>query len=261
MTHRREPAVAGLFYPLDAEELRYELDRFLSLAPDSPLTPKAMIVPHAGYAYSGAIAASAYAQLAKIAPQITQVALFGPSHRVPLRGLAICNAEQFLTPLGPVGVDLARCQQLMQFPQVSIMDEAHAQEHSLEVQLPFLQTVLKDFKLIPIVVGDASAEQVCEVMEYLWQQPGMLIIVSSDLSHYHDYHTAQQLDQQTTDAIEHLRPDQIGYEQACGRNPVNGLLLLAQHQHLQASTLDLRNSGDTSGARDRVVGYGAYVFH
>ncbi|MDH5301368.1 MAG: AmmeMemoRadiSam system protein B [Gammaproteobacteria bacterium] len=261
MTSCRMPAVAGVFYPEDATELRQQVQRYLSQATPPPCSPKALIVPHAGYVYSGAVAASAYASLATIADQIHRIALFGPAHRVALRGLAISAASAFETPLGSVPVDAEMRDQLRRFPQVQVSDDPHRLEHSLEVQLPFLQMLLKQFTLVPLVVGDATAEEVCSVMDYLWQQPGTLIVVSSDLSHYHNYQHARQLDQQTSDAIEQLQPDSISYEQACGRNPVNGLLLLAQQRQLQATTVDLRNSGDTAGSRDRVVGYGAYIFH
>jgi AmmeMemoRadiSam system protein B len=150
--------------------------------------------------------------------------------------------------------------QISDLPQVKLLQAAHASEHSLEVQLPFLQLILADFKLVPLVVGDASGEEVAEVLERLWGGPETLIVISSDLSHYHDYLTAQQMDRNTSDAIVTLRPEAIGYEDACGRIPVQGLLTLAKRQGLQGELIDLRNSGDTAGPRDQVVGYGAYTF-
>jgi AmmeMemoRadiSam system protein B len=223
--------------------------------------PKAMIAPHAGYIYSGPIAAAAYAPLIRAHAIITRVILLGPAHRVFVRGLATSSATRFETPLGAIDLDRTAIERALALPQVRIMDEAHATEHSLEVQLPFLQEVLDSFRLVPFVVGDASAEEVAEVLDLLWGGDETLIVVSSDLSHYLDYGTARALDAATTEAIEGLNPEAIGYDQACGRHPINGLLALARRRGLQAQTLDLRSSGDTAGPRDHVVGYGAYVFY
>jgi len=167
----------------------------------------------------------------------------------------------FATPLGQLSVDQAAVEQIQSLPEVGILEQAHAQEHSLEVHLPFLQEVLGDFSLVPLVVGDASPAEVGAVLEALWGGPETLIVISSDLSHYHDYQTARQMDNATSQAIEALRFEAIGYEQACGRNPVNGLLWVARRKNLHSETIDLRNSGDTAGPRHQVVGYGAYVFH
>ncbi|MBK1701897.1 AmmeMemoRadiSam system protein B [Thiococcus pfennigii] len=263
MSMVRPAAVAGRFYPGDPRELKRVVDDYLTEA--MPQTqappPKALIVPHAGYIYSGAIAAEAYASLAAARATISRVVLLGPAHRVFVRGLAASGAERFETPLGAVPLDRAAIDRALTLPQVTIMDAAHAEEHSLEVQLPFLQEVLAAFTLVPFVVGDASPEEVAEVLELLWGGPETLIVVSSDLSHYHDYGTARRLDAATSHAIETLHPEDIGEEQACGRQPVNGLLEVARRRGLRAETLDLRNSGDTAGPRDQVVGYGAYVFH
>lgn len=260
MAQIREPAVAGMFYPDDPVLLQQQIEQLL--ASESPSTdhPKALIVPHAGYIYSGPTAAAAYAQLQPLRRQIKRVILLGPAHHVAFQGLAASSAQYFATPLGVVPIDQVALDSILMLPQVHVRDDAHAQEHSLEVQLPFLQTVLDDFKLVPLVVGDASPQDVAEVLEKLWGGDETLIVISSDLSHYHDYNTARQLDTATSRAIEQLRPDAIHYDQACGRNPVNGLLVAARHHHLGATTLDLRNSGDTAGSRDRVVGYGAYAF-
>ena len=222
--------------------------------------PKAIIVPHAGYIYSGPIAASAYAQVANSGHSITRVILLGPSHRVPFYGLAASNAEFFATPLGTVPIDKDSLAAIGHLRQVQISDDAHRWEHSLEVHIPFLQMVLADFKLVPLVVGEAGAEEIDEVLEILWGGPETLIVVSSDLSHYHDYDTARRLDHATSDAITRFRPQDIQYEQACGRNAILGLLMAARQHHMNATILDLRNSGDTAGPRDRVVGYGAYAF-
>lgn len=261
MPQTREPAVAGMFYPDDPVLLQQQLDGLLRGEGDPEIRPKALIVPHAGYIYSGPVAASAYEQLYPIREQIERVVLLGPAHRVGFRGLAATSARYFSTPLGLIRIDQEAMDEVLLMPQVKVLDEAHAQEHSLEVQLPFLQTVLnKDFGLIPFVVGEADSETVAEVIEKLWGGAETLLVISSDLSHYQDYATARRLDSATSTAIEHLNPAAIDYHQACGRNPVNGLLLAARHHHLRVKTLDLRNSGDTAGGRDRVVGYGAYAF-
>jgi AmmeMemoRadiSam system protein B len=261
MLRSRSPAVAGLFYPADPKTLKREVDQYLAETRATHSVPKALIAPHAGYVYSGAIAASAYATLAPARSIITRVVLLGPAHRVPVAGLAATSAERFETPLGSIPLDRASIDLALTLPCVRIMDEAHTSEHSLEVQLPFLQAVLDRFSLVPLVVGNASAAQVAEVLDLLWGGPETLIVISSDLSHYYPYAAAQRLDAATTAAIEALRPDDISEEQACGRAPVRGLLVEARRRGLQVETLDLRNSGDTAGPRDRVVGYGAYVFH
>lgn len=258
----RTPAVAGLFYPANATELHTQVQQFLNqieLPAEPP--PKAIIVPHAGYIYSGPIAASAYARLKSAQSMINRVVLLGPSHRVGFRGIAVSSMTAFATPLGQVSIDQAAVELARTLPEVSVLEQAHAQEHSLEVHLPFLQEVLGEFKLTPLVVGDARPAEVGVVLEALWGGPETLIVISSDLSHYRDYQTARALDQATSKAIEELRFEDIGYEQACGRNPVNGLLWVARRKSLHGETIDLRNSGDTAGSRDQVVGYGAYVFH
>ena len=263
----RQPAVADRFYPGDPAELGRMLDALLAESPASAASrpgttpPKALIVPHAGYIYSGPIAATAYATLAPVHDRIHRVVLLGPSHRLPFRGLAATSADVFATPLGPVPIDRAAVERALTLPQVHLLDAAHAQEHSLEVQLPFLQRVLDDFSLVPLVVGEAAPESVAEVLDLLWGGPETLILVSSDLTHYLDYRTAQRIDAATSEAIEALRPESIGSDQACGRAPLNGLLTLARRRGLQAETLDRRNSGDTAGSRDQVVGYGAYAIH
>jgi len=258
----RTPAVAGMFYPANAHKLRTMLNDFLKETKSySENVPKAIIAPHAGYIYSGPVAASVYARLTAARDTINRVVLLGPSHRVPLRGLACSRMAYFATPLGNIPVDKAAIDEISTLPQVSTLEHAHAQEHSLEVQLPFLQAVLGDFSVIPLVVGEASPEQVGEVLEKLWGGEETLIVISSDLSHYHDYETAQKMDKLTSQAIENLRPEDIHYEQACGRIPLSGLLQVARARGMHAQTVDLRNSGDTAGPRNQVVGYGAYVFN
>jgi len=260
MSTVRSPAVAGTFYPDDNHQLKKMISGLLAASHTAMPPPKALIVPHAGYIYSGPIAASAYARVANGRNTITRVVLLGPSHRVPFHGLAASSARLFSTPLGSVPIDNDAIAAIKHLPQVQTLDQAHQWEHSLEVHIPFLQVILADFKLIPLVVGEASAEEVSEVLEILWGGPETLIVVSSDLSHYHDYETALRLDRGTSDAIVQFRPQDIHYEQACGRNPILGLLTAAQHHAMHAETIDLRNSGDTAGPRDQVVGYGAYIF-
>ena len=260
MFRKRKPAVAGMFYPGGPDELRVMLREFLAAAAPAGAAPKALIVPHAGYIYSGPIAATAYAQLRTARDEIRRIVLLGPSHRVPFRGLALSSAHVFNTPLGDIPLDLEAAEAIRRLPQVQVLDQAHSLEHSLEVQLPFLQEVLGEFTLMPLVVGDASAAEVAEVLEVLWDGPETRLVISSDLSHYHDYQTARRMDGATSRAIEALDPQAIGYEDACGRVPVIGLLAAARLHGLRVRTLDLRNSGDTAGPRDQVVGYGAYVF-
>jgi AmmeMemoRadiSam system protein B len=221
---------------------------------------KAIIAPHAGYACSGPVAASAYARLAPARDVIKRVVLLGPSHQVQFDGLATTNVEAWATPLGTVDLDTAATQTIRALPQVRVLDEAHADEHSLEVHLPFLQVVLADFRIVPLLAGEASADQVAEVIETLWDGDETRFVVSSDLSHYHDYPTAQQMDSATTRAIEALRFRDIGEEQACGYVSIRALLRVAGQHGLTVRTLDLRNSGDTGGPWSHVVGYGSFAF-
>ncbi len=260
MSGTRAAAVAGMFYPDDPQQLRSDIQAMLAGASRKAITPKALIVPHAGYIYSGPIAASAYAQLATLRERIERVILLGPCHHVPLRGLAATSADYFSTPLGSIAIDHQANDQILDYPQVQVFDATHQREHSLEVQLPFLQLVLDDFKLVPLVVGDAYADEVDAVLETLWGGDETLIVISSDLSHYHDYNSARQLDARTCRAIEQLDGSALQARDACGRNPIAGLLIAARIHHLKATTLDLRNSGDTAGDRSRVVGYGAWAF-
>jgi AmmeMemoRadiSam system protein B len=257
----RPPAVAGRFYPSDPVELRQLITDLLAEVPaTSGPAPKALIAPHAGYLYSGPIAASAYAQFIPARGQIRRIILLGPSHFVALNGLATTSAEAFATPLGVVPVDIEAVREARLLPQVRELDEAHEQEHSLEVQLPFLQTVLGDFTLVPLAVGNASADDISQVLDLLWGGPETRFVISSDLSHYFDFQTARRLDLATAKAIEALKPAGIGEERACGRMPICGLLQAAHRHGLRARTVDLRSSGDTAGPRDKVVGYGAFVF-
>lgn len=257
----RRPAVAGLFYPADPRELRADVDDYLSRVHPAPgPAPKALIAPHAGYVYSGPVAAHAYARLRPVADTIRRVVLLAPAHRFPFRGLAFPEASEMLTPLGRVKVDRGALEAVSDLPQIQQLDLAFEGEHALEVHLPFLQAVLPSFSVVPFVVGDATAAEVAEVLERLWGGEETLIVVSSDLSHYLDYESARARDTRTTRLIEALDPV-VGLHDACGRTPVNGLLTVARRRGLKAETVDLRNSGDTAGPRDRVVGYGAYLFH
>jgi AmmeMemoRadiSam system protein B len=261
MGFAREPAVAGSFYPADPQELNGLLDALLAAASTHQPPPKALIAPHAGYIYSGPVAASAYATLSPVAEQITRVILLGPAHRKAFRGLAVPTASSFITPLGSVPLDRDAITQITELPQVHVDDAAHALEHSLEVQLPFLQHQLREFSLVPLVVGEASSTEVAAVIERLWGGDETLLVISSDLSHYLDYGSAQARDAATSRAIESLAIEDIGYEDACGRNPVSGLLRYAREHGLSIKTVDLRNSGDTAGPRDQVVGYGSYLLN
>lgn len=255
----RPPAVAGLFYPGTAGELAHDVRSMLATAAAPDIVPKVLIAPHAGYVYSGPIAASAYAALKNIAARIRRVILLGPTHRVAVRGLALPEASAFATPLGEVPLDLEAAQSIARLPQVTISAAAHAQEHSLEVQLPFLQSVLHDFKLLPLAVGLATPEEVAEVLEALWGGVETLIVISSDLSHYLPYDTARQVDGASTQDILGMSQE-LTHEQACGATPINGLLLAARKHRLVPHLLDLRNSGDTAGPRNGVVGYAAFAF-
>lgn len=259
----RPAAVAGTFYTAQAPILAGELSRMLGeasqAAPALPTCPKALIAPHAGYVYSGQMAAAAYATLAPWRDAIKRVVLLGPVHRVPVRGLALPGALAFATPLGEVPVDQAAVALLAALPQVLTSPVAHAHEHSLEVQLPFLQTVLSDFEVVPLAVGDATPEEVAQVLDTLWGGPETLIVISSDLSHFLRYDAAQARDRDTVQHILRLQGP-LHHQQACGGTPINGLLLSAARHGLQPHLLGMCNSGDTAGDRQRVVGYASLAF-
>ncbi|MCU7799252.1 MAG: AmmeMemoRadiSam system protein B [gamma proteobacterium symbiont of Lucinoma myriamae] len=261
-TDIRQPAVAGSFYPGDSTALDSAIHGYLNNC-DVEATgkqPLALIVPHAGYIYSAPIAASAYIQLIPFAEQISRVVLLGPSHQIPLNGIASSSLNAFDTPLGTIPLDRKTIEQLNYLPFVQSYDEAHRYEHSLEVQLPFLQKILPEFTLVPLVIGQTDDQQVSDLIESLQLDQHTLVIISSDLSHYLDYDSAKACDLSTCKAIEELKPQNIHYEQACGRSGVAGMLLSAKKHQLHVQTLDLRNSGDTAGTKDRVVGYGAWSF-
>ncbi len=261
MNSVRAPAVAGAFYPGPAATLQAQVSALLTAAtPPRPQRPKVLIAPHAGYVYSGPVAASAYALLAPFSNEYSRVVLLGPAHRVYIRGLALPTADAFATPLGEIRLDREAIAAIRHLPQVCISDDAHAHEHSLEVHLPFLQHTLATFTLVPLAVGEASAEQVAEVLDLLWGDERTLIVISSDLSHYLPYAQARTIDTQTARLILDMTP-QINHQQACGATPVNGLLLEAHRRGLRPELLDLRNSGDTAGDKSSVVGYASFAFY
>ena len=262
----REAAVAGAFYPADQHHLQACIEAYFGeatfhhAANKHHSLPKALILPHAGYIYSGAVAAEGYSLLADYAEDIHTVLLLGPSHRVAFRGIATTSSDYFSTPLGDIKVDREASEELQHLPSVYASDQAHLQEHSLEVHLPFLQSVLSDFSIIPLVVGDATADEVAEVISLYLGKPGVLVVISTDLSHFHDYQQARTIDQQTSDLINE-KYFRLSGEQACGCRPLNGLLKLAAELQLSVEQLALCNSGDTSGDKSRVVGYGAYAIY
>ncbi len=273
--HRiRRPAVAGIFYPRDPQTLRAVLAECLAQAikpqaapnaaqgarPARASMPKALIAPHAGYVYSGPIAASAYGTLGDAAHQIKRVVLIGPSHFLPFSGLAVSQAKAFETPLGAVPVDDAARRDVLRVPHVVSADAPHANEHSLEVQLPFLQALLGEFRVLPIAAGDATARQVATALECVWGHEETLIVVSSDLSHYLEYAAARSVDASTARSILNCSTE-LGGEQACGCVGINGLMHVARARELEVRLLDLRNSGDTAVERSRVVGYGAFALY
>jgi AmmeMemoRadiSam system protein B/AmmeMemoRadiSam system protein A len=259
----RPAAVAGTFYPRDASELERDIAEMLdgveNLAPRFG-HPKALIVPHAGYIYSGPVAARAYDELAAARGVVKRVVLLGPVHRVPVRGLALPGVEAFETPLGRVPVDAEGVRMLALFKQVVTSPAAHAMEHSLEVQLPFLQKMLGEFAVLPLAVGDARPQDVREVVERLWGGPETLFVISTDLSHYHRYDEARAIDRATLSRIASFDTD-INHEEACGATPLNGFLAAARAHGLSIRLLGACNSGDTAGGKDRVVGYSAFALY
>jgi len=258
----RNTAVAGMFYPNDPSELQANLEALLQHADADKEQPKAIIAPHAGYIYSGPIAATAYASFYQHHFPIHRIVLMGPAHRVGFHGIAASSADYFSTPLGDIPVDQTSLQSIIDNATVKYFDLAHEQEHCLEVQLPFLQLIFdRNIEIIPLVVGEADSSQVAEVLRALWDGPETLIVISSDLSHYHDYETAKRLDMRTTTSIEQFHGKELKFESACGCLPIQGLLKVAKEVGLRCKTVDLRNSGDTAGSHNKVVGYGAYAFY
>jgi len=255
--------VAGTFYPVDPVVLTRDIGDYMRRADVPPIANvKAIIAPHAGYVYSGPVAASAYAALAPLRGKIKRVVLLGPAHRVGFRGIAASSARAFRTPLGDIPIDTGALDAIIgAVPNVGYLDEAHAQEHSLEVHLPFLQKTLGQFKLLPFVVGQAQPEEVAALLEPFMDDPRTLIVVSSDLSHYQPYESARAIDAETAARIAQLDYRHIAPDQACGAFPVRGLLLAAKKHDLTPVEVDLRNSGDTAGDKSHVVGYGSWLFY
>lgn len=255
----RPAAVAGAFYPENASRLAQLVDSLIAAAPASSVRPKAVIVPHAGYVYSGPIAASAYAAVAAMEPKPTKVVLLGPAHHVGFKGLALPGVEALATPLGLIPLDRELVEAARRFPLVAERAVAHQKEHSLEVQLPFLQRALGSFTILPLAVGQATPSDVAQVLHAVWGGDETLIVVSSDLSHHLPFDEARALDAHTAECIGALDETHINSEQACGAEPLRGLLVAAREHGLKARVLDLRNSGHTAGGRARVVGYGAFA--
>jgi AmmeMemoRadiSam system protein B len=258
----REPAVAGAFYPCDPVELRAVVHRCLADARGRPApSSKAILAPHAGYAYSGPIAGSAFAALAPSRGRVRRVVLLGPAHHRPLSGLAVPQTDAFATPLGPLRVDAQARTTLLRLPQVVASEEPHEGEHCIEVELPFVLEVLGgDVTIVPILAGDATDAEAAEVLDLVWDGPETCVVVSSDLSHYHPRRIARRIDRATAHAIEHLAPEEIEDSQACGFTGVRALLRVTRARELHSVTLDVRTSGDTTGPHDQVVGYGAFSF-
>ena len=261
----RPPAVAGRFYPDSPSQLREQVTRFVDEAkplensPEISMKPRAIIGPHAGYVYSGPTAGCAYRQLEQHRQDWDRVILIGPSHYVGFTGIAVPTCDAFATPLGHVPVDRNMVARALTIDGVQAFDQAHDREHGLEVHLPFLQVMLDSFSILPLVTGDCDGQLVARLFELFCADQRTLLVVSSDLSHYHDYETARDMDSATARAIEALDPAAIASDQACGQRAVQGLLLTARKCGWKITTLDLRNSGDTAGSSDRVVGYGAWV--
>ncbi|MBW3614608.1 MAG: AmmeMemoRadiSam system protein B [Actinobacteria bacterium] len=257
----RPPAVAGMFYPADPAALQAAVTAALEGAGGPPpgTAPKAVIAPHAGYVFSGPVAASAYARVQPLRGQVERVVLMGPAHTIALDSIAASGADAFATPLGLVPVDTEARDRLVAAGKVVVSDRAHAAEHSLEVHLPFIQLTLGDVAIVPLVVGQVAASRVADALEEVWGGPETLVVVSSDLSHYHDHRSAQTLDRRTAAAIVSKDAEALGSGDACGVFPVRGLLVAARRRGLDVELIDLRTSADTAGDPDRVVGYGAFA--
>ncbi|MDH5654459.1 MAG: AmmeMemoRadiSam system protein B [Spirochaetia bacterium] len=254
----RESAVAGSFYPDEKKHLADLVDSYLSGEDKKNPLPEAIIVPHAGYMYSGAVAGKGYTSIKQL--DIKNILIIGPAHRVYVNGLAIPDCDAFVTPLGKISVNKELYPELVKLPFISINDEAHKDEHCIEVQLPFLQRLFTSFQIIPVLAGNADEEQIQTLFD-LTSGKIDLIIVSSDLSHYNSYETAKNLDRNAANSIEALDPFSLESEQACGSRPIKGLLLYAKRAGLKVKTLVLQNSGDVSGSRSSVVGYGSFIFY
>ncbi|HEY8079483.1 MAG TPA: AmmeMemoRadiSam system protein B [Labilithrix sp.] len=253
--------MAASFYPASAVELSCTVELLLAeaSAADCP-RPKALIAPHAGYAYSGAVAAAAYASLRGERGTIERVVVLGPAHYVDVKGIATSNASAFTTPMGELLLDRDAIDAIARLPGVAALDNAHAPEHSVEVQIPFVQAALGQVRLVPLLCGSGTCEkQLDRVLDVLWGGEETLFVVSSDLSHYLDYDSARARDAATTRSIESLDADAIGSDDACGPSCLRAILRAASKRRMHAKVLDVKSSGDTVGGRDEVVGYGAYA--
>ncbi|AXO16807.1 AmmeMemoRadiSam system protein B [Thalassospira indica] len=265
----RPPAVAGTFYPADADLLRSEIDGLLDAALHSDAVsgsaiPKAIIVPHAGLMFSGSLAALGFATVRALRNTVKRIVIIGPAHRMAFQGIALARADQFATPLGSMRCDLPALQSALSLPHVQMLDEAHTLEHGLEIELPFIQRLFgegADIGIVPLLVSRCSPRQVHEVIEKLWGGPETLIVISSDLSHFHDYDTAQRMDNRTRAMIENFDAENIDTSDACGALPVAGMLMAARNRAMKIKTLGMRNSGDVTGDKSRVVGYGAWAIY
>jgi len=254
----RPPAVAGSFYDKSPKYLQSQLDSWLTPVSDEKGMVRALVVPHAGYLYSGKVAAQAYRYLKSQAEAIRRVILIGPSHRYFFQGCAIPSVDYFSSPLGDIPIDKQSVEMLKEIDDIEVSDQIHAFEHCLEVQLPFLQTCLNEFTLLPLLTSNVSPVNVANLLDSLWQDESTLLVISSDLSHFHPYSEAQQIDQNTCSLIEHFEPS-LTPEQACGSTGINTLLLLAKQRDYQLTRMELKNSGDTAGDKERVVGYVSYL--
>lgn len=270
MTIIRPPAVAGTFYPADADLLRSEIDGLIDAALHSGIaqqetaTPKAIIVPHAGLMFSGSLAALGFATVRALKDTIKRIVIIGPAHRMAFQGIALARADQFATPLGNMRCDLPALQKALALPHVQMLDDAHTLEHGLEIELPFIQRLFgeqSDIGIVPLLVSRCSPRQVHEVIEKLWGGPETLIVISSDLSHFHDYDTAKKMDNRTRAMIENFDAENIDTNDACGALPVAGMLMAARNRGMKIKTLGMRNSGDVTGDKSRVVGYGAWAVY
>jgi AmmeMemoRadiSam system protein B/AmmeMemoRadiSam system protein A len=260
MTATQPAGVTGVFYPADPQACGAMVQHCLDKAHPPALNAKAVISPHAGFVYSGEIAGEAYRLLGRRKGEIKRVVIFGPNHRVALKGMAISPADAWATPFGPLKADWSGLNRVLNRPDVTVSDVPFRREHSLEVQLPFIRQALGDVEICPVLVGDCKPEQSAAVLHELWGGPETAVVISSDLSHYHDYATAQGKDHAAGRAIELLRSDMLKDDQACGRKGIYGLIELAKRHDMRCTTLDIRNSGDTHGGKERVVGYGSFAF-
>jgi AmmeMemoRadiSam system protein B len=252
--------VAGRFYPAAPERLAADVDRYLSEGLGEAVRAHAVVAPHAGYVYSGPVAGSAYRAVAARASTVDRVVLLGPAHFVWVAGLAMPSSAAFDTPLGRLPVDDdARGAALAASGSVVVDDEAHRPEHSLEVQLPFLQRCVGAVPVLPLLVGQAAPEVVADLLDLWWDDPRTVVVVSTDLSHYEDYATARRRDARTAELVVGVRPGDLADRDACGAYALRGLLTQSGRRGAQVRLLDLRSSGDTAGPRDRVVGYGAFA--